>query len=87
MVWVEIGNASILGHYPHYSYMPSADKIRSNDPKLRDRYNQRVLEAFEDEEIQLQVEALATLMVRFRAGDDGSALVEALHGNLKEKTI
>ena len=87
MVWVEIDNSSILGHYPQYSSIPSADKVRSNDPSLRDRYNQRVLEAFEDEEIQLQVEALASLMVRFRAGDDVSALVEELHGDLKEITI
>ena len=70
MVWVEIDNASILGHYPHYSSMPSADKVKSNEPRLRDRYNQRILEGFEDEEIQLQVEALSLLMVRFRAGED-----------------
>jgi len=91
MVWVEIDNVSILGHYPHYyphySSMPSADKVRSNDPRLRDRYNQRVLEAFEDEDIQLQVETLSLLMVRFHAGEDVSALVEELHGDLKEKTI
>ena len=67
--------------------MPSVDKVRSNDPRLRDMYYQRVLDAFEDEEIQLQVEALSLLVVRFRAGDDVSALVEELHGNLKEKTI
>ena len=68
--------------------MPFADKVQSSDSRLRDRYNQRVLEAFEDEEIQLQVEALASLMVRFRAGDDVSTtLVEELHGDLKEKTI
>ena len=84
---MEIDNASILGHYPQYLSMPSADKARSNDPRLRDRYNQRVLEAFEDEEIQLQVEVLASLMVRFRAGDDEPALVEELHGDLKKKTI
>ena len=36
MVWVEIDSANILGHYPHYSSMPSADKVKSNDPRLRD---------------------------------------------------
>jgi len=62
MLWVEIDNASIVGQYPQYPSMPSADKVRSNDPRLRDRYNQRIIEAFEDEEVQLQVEALASLM-------------------------
>ena len=55
MLWVEIDNVTFLGHYPQYSSMPPVDKVRSNDPRLRDGYNQRVLEAFEDEEIQLQV--------------------------------
>ena len=59
--------------------------FNTNDPRLRDRYNQRVLEAFESKEIQLQVEALASLMVRFCAGDDVSALVEELHRDFKEK--
>jgi len=81
MLWVEIDNASILGHYPHHPPILSVDKVRSSDPRLRDRYNQRVLEAFEDEEVQLQVEAFASLMVLFRAGDDVSALVEELHGD------
>ena len=78
MVWVEIDNTSIFGHYPHYSCMPSANKVKSNDPRLRARYNQRVLEAFENEEIQLQVEALSLIMVRFRAGEDVSSLVAEL---------
>jgi len=30
---------------------------------------------------------LSLLMIRFRAGDDVSALVEELHGDSKEKTI
>jgi len=44
--------------------MPSADKVRSNDPRLRDRYNQRVLKAFEDEDwnryIRLQLGVLTS---------------------------
>jgi len=64
MVWVEIDNASILGHYPQCLAMAPAEKLRSNDPRYRELYNERVLETFEEDEILVQVEALMALMMK-----------------------
>ena len=88
MVWVEIDNASILGHYPQCLAMPPAEKLRSNDPRYRELYNERVLVAFEEEdEILVQVEALMALMVRHRAGEDVKSLAQDCHRQLKETSI
>jgi len=76
MVWVEIDNASILGHYPQCLSMPPVEKLRSNDPRFRDLYNEQVLEVFEGEEILIQVEALIDLIVWHRVGEDVAALVK-----------
>jgi hypothetical protein len=51
LIWVEIDNASLFGHYPQQMWKAPSTRVRSNDPRCRDRYIERVLQQYEEENV------------------------------------
>jgi hypothetical protein len=82
---VEIDNASIFGHYPQQMWKAPSTKVRSNNPKCRDRYIERVLQQYEEENVFVQCEALRQLYIDRNNGEEVGSAIEALHAELKEK--
>ena len=87
LIWVEIDNASIFGHYPQKMWKAPETRVKSNDPRCRDRYIERVLQKYEEEKIFVQCEALRQLCLDHDNGENVGPAIEELHAELKEKTI
>jgi hypothetical protein len=49
LIWVEIDIASLFGHYPQHMWKVPSTRVRSNDPRCRDRYIEQVLQQYEEE--------------------------------------
>jgi hypothetical protein len=79
--------ASIFGHYPQKMWKAPETRVKSNDPRCRDRYIERVLQKYEEEKIFVQCEALRQLCLDHDKGENVGPAIEELHAELKEKTI
>jgi hypothetical protein len=62
-------------------------RVRSNSPRCQDRYIERVLQQYEEKNIYVQCKALRQLCIDRNNGEEVGPAVEALHAELKEKTI
>jgi hypothetical protein len=87
LVWVEIDNTPIFGHYPQQMWMAPSKRVGSNDPRWWDRYLERVTQQCEEENIFVQCEALRQLCINRNKEEAVGLTIEALHAELKEKTI
>jgi hypothetical protein len=87
LIWVEIDNASLFGHYPQHMWKAPSTRVRSNDPRCRGRYIERVLQQYKDENVSVQCEALRQLCNDRNNGEEVGPAIEVLHAELKEKTI
>jgi hypothetical protein len=87
LIWVKIDNASLFGHYPQQMWKAPSTRVRSNDPRCRDRYIEQVLQQYEEENVFVQCEALRQLCNDRNNGDEAGSAIVALNAELKEKTI
>jgi hypothetical protein len=84
---VEIDNASLFGHYPQHMWKAPSTRVRSNNPSCRNRHIERVLQQYKDENVFVQCKALRQLCNDRNNGEEVGPAIEALHAELKEKTI
>ena len=70
MVWSDICNEDLLGHRPQYIYRAPRAKERSNDPDIRDKFIQRCLKKYGNEDVINEFQTLTYFCEKQREGKD-----------------
>ena len=69
MLWVELDNSSILGKHLPSSRKIKASKVKSTDPRARNKYNRRVKRRYAEAKVGFQCTALQELVKEFAEGN------------------
>ena len=68
MMWVELDNSSLGKHLPS-SHKIKASKVKSTDPRARNKYNRRVKKRYAKAKVGSQCTALQELVKEFAEGN------------------
>ena len=69
MLWVELDNSSILGKHLPSSRKVNASKVKSTDPRSRNKYNRRVKKRYAEAKVGFQCTALQEMVKEFAEGN------------------
>ena len=85
LIWADICNKDLLSHRPQHVYRAPRSKARSNDPDLREKYIQRCLEKYGEEDVINDFKTLSSFCQAARDGDDMRDQISFLHASLSSK--
>ena len=85
MVWADICNEDLLGHRPQHIYRAPRSKARSTDPDIRDKFIQRCLKKYGNEDVIYDFQTLTYFCEKQRDGEECKDEIIFLHEALASK--